>query len=495
MAINIIRDEALTESALLQVIDNKDDIAVLSGLKAKLDTAGKTIDDVVDGFKFEDFTLEQLAQLKGENGKDFKYEDFTPEQLNLLKFDKSKDTFTSKTRLPILNPNLELLTTDFIPNPDNDFSIIVCFETKPTLKMYNLFGIEDAGANKRISIGTSSNGSQMYVRVGSYMVGKPRPFGKRIVQIDYSSKNKKVTIIIDGKIEANNVSCILEQGTTPFCVGARLNSALLPVNIELFESNIYYIDIHDNYIPTPKPLYNQLLKIDPLCKLVAHRGYLSKVPENTISAFTYAVNNGSKILEADAHVTLDGEIVLCHDETIDRTSNGTGKIKEITFSSLSSFDFGSKYSLAFKDEKIPTLDQFCSIAYINSCQIFLEVKGYRSTADISIIVDIIKKHKLFSSCIFQSSSLGTLNEIFRLDSTAKLGYVSTSGIDPVQMKPNSVSIISWAWLLLNPDYVQINKDNGHSLAVWTINDSLNFSYARDLGVDYVISNNPFLIAE
>ena len=87
--------------------------------------------------------------------------------------------------------------------------------------------------------------------------------------------------------------------------------------------------------------------------VVAHRGLSSKAPENTYHSFDLAISTGCKYIEFDVQLTHDQEVVIIHDETIDRTSNGTGRVNDKNFDELSTYDFGSWFSSEFKNARIP----------------------------------------------------------------------------------------------------------------------------------------------
>ncbi|NJE30736.1 glycerophosphodiester phosphodiesterase [Thermococcus sp. 18S1] len=84
--------------------------------------------------------------------------------------------------------------------------------------------------------------------------------------------------------------------------------------------------------------------------LLGHRGYSAKYPENTLLAFKKAVEAGADGIELDVWLTKDGEVVVIHDDTVDRTSNGSGRVKDMTLDELKSLDFGN-------GERIPTLEE------------------------------------------------------------------------------------------------------------------------------------------
>lgn len=92
-------------------------------------------------------------------------------------------------------------------------------------------------------------------------------------------------------------------------------------------------------------------------KILGHRGANKRAPQNTIPAFQAAIEHGADGVEFDVQMSSDGVLVICHDFTVDKTSNGTGRIDEKTFEELRSLDFGSWFSAEFAGTQIPTLDE------------------------------------------------------------------------------------------------------------------------------------------
>ena len=92
-------------------------------------------------------------------------------------------------------------------------------------------------------------------------------------------------------------------------------------------------------------------------KVIAHRGFSGKFPENTVVAFKEAIKLGVDDIEMDIKITKDGTLVILHDESVDRTTNGTGKIQELTIEQVKDLDAGSWFSPAFKGIKIPTFNE------------------------------------------------------------------------------------------------------------------------------------------
>ncbi|AYC28686.1 glycerophosphodiester phosphodiesterase [Paenisporosarcina cavernae] len=110
-------------------------------------------------------------------------------------------------------------------------------------------------------------------------------------------------------------------------------------------------------------------------KIIAHRGSSGTYPENTLAAFQAAANLRVDGVEFDVHMTKDGELVVIHDETIDRTTNGGGYIKDFTYKELRQYDAGSWFSPTFANEKIPALEEVLSIFKETNMTVNVELKS------------------------------------------------------------------------------------------------------------------------
>ena len=99
--------------------------------------------------------------------------------------------------------------------------------------------------------------------------------------------------------------------------------------------------------------------------LCAHRGAMNTHPENTLAAFREAIRCGAHMIEFDVQLTKDRQLVIMHDPTVDRTTNGKGKVAELTFEEIRRLDAGGWKSPAFKGEKIPTLEETLAIMPLN----------------------------------------------------------------------------------------------------------------------------------
>ncbi|MBM7544215.1 glycerophosphoryl diester phosphodiesterase [Weissella beninensis] len=162
-----------------------------------------------------------------------------------------------------------------------------------------------------------------------------------------------------------------------------------------------------------------------LTEIVAHRGYPKKAPENTLASFKKALAFSIDILEIDVHLTKDQQLVIIHDEAVDRTSNGHGFVKDKTLEELLKLDFGSWFSPKYNDEKIMCLSELLVLLKkINfSKKLLIEVKTdhFAYPGIEALLVKTIAQfdtHKY--QIIYQSFNIATLLKIAKLDKSANL---------------------------------------------------------------------------
>jgi glycerophosphoryl diester phosphodiesterase len=108
--------------------------------------------------------------------------------------------------------------------------------------------------------------------------------------------------------------------------------------------------------------------------VVAHRGIVSGFPENTLAAFRAAILRGFNAIEVDLRATVDGHIVVMHDETVDRTTNGCGQVRELTLAEVRSLDAGSHVSPELADQKVPTFQEVLEVARGSGTKVVLDIK-------------------------------------------------------------------------------------------------------------------------
>jgi glycerophosphoryl diester phosphodiesterase len=124
-------------------------------------------------------------------------------------------------------------------------------------------------------------------------------------------------------------------------------------------------------------------------KVIAHRGEHLHHPENTMAAFQAAIDAGADYFELDVRTTSDAKFVIMHDNTLDRTTNGTGEVHKHTFDEIRALDAGAKFSPSFAETKVPTLDEAFDLAH-GKINVYVDTKY----ADPQQLVDTIVRHDM-----------------------------------------------------------------------------------------------------
>lgn len=162
---------------------------------------------------------------------------------------------------------------------------------------------------------------------------------------------------------------------------------------------------------------------------VNHRGYSTEAPENTLPAYILSKKKGFNYVETDICFTSDNVPVLLHDSTIDRTSNGSGNINELTYAQVREYDFGSWKSAAYAGTKIPSLAEFLYLCKSIMLHPYIELKGGANTytqAQIQQIVDMVHSYGLKGKVSYISFSSVFLGYVKDHDSEARLGFLKSS---------------------------------------------------------------------
>ena len=154
--------------------------------------------------------------------------------------------------------------------------------------------------------------------------------------------------------------------------------------------------------------------------IIGHRGAAAYAPENTFISFDLAEKLGCDAIETDIRETKDGNLVLLHDETVDRTTNGKGKINELTLNEVKALDAGSWFSTEFSGKKIPTLKEFLT-SYGNKIKITLEIKD--SNIEEKVVSVIEEQEVKKENIIITSFSLDYLLNIKELSDEFTFGYL------------------------------------------------------------------------
>jgi len=219
---------------------------------------------------------------------------------------------------------------------------------------------------------------------------------------------------------------------------------------------------------------------------IGHRGAAGYEPENTLRSFQRAVQLGADMVELDVHLCISGELVVIHDDTVDRTTDGSGSVGGMTLSELRALDAG-------KGEKIPTLDEVFA-ALQGRVAVDVELKGLGTAEPVYELVDglVRRRRWALSKVLVTSFDWGMLEEMRSLSDRIRIGPLVYK--EPFRALRFAPEVRAYS---VNPfhestDAGLVREAHRLGLAVypWTVNEAAGIERVKGLGVDGVISDYP-----
>jgi glycerophosphoryl diester phosphodiesterase len=244
--------------------------------------------------------------------------------------------------------------------------------------------------------------------------------------------------------------------------------------------------------------------------VVAHRGASADRPEHTLAAYELALQEGADGVECDVRLTRDGHLVCVHDRRVDRTSNGTGLVSEMTLAQLRELDYGSWHSSGQADEAqsntgLLTLDDLVALVldWNRPVKIFVETKHpvrYGALVESKVLA-LLHRYGIASPASadlsravvmsFSAAAVWRIRRAAPLLPTVLLGetsrYLGGSAATTVGATAVGPSIAS---LRGHPELVDRAAARGRALYCWTVNHFEDVAYCHDLGVAWVATNHP-----
>lgn len=229
----------------------------------------------------------------------------------------------------------------------------------------------------------------------------------------------------------------------------------------------------------------------------AHRGASGYAPENTIFAFEKAIEMGADGIELDVQLTKDGELVVIHDETIDRTSDGSGWVKDFTYAELSRYHYNKKHPEC-KSAAIPTLQEVYALIKPTVLTVNVELKtGRVFYPEIEErVLALTERMGMGERVTYSSFNHYTVQKIKALDSSAKTGMLYSDGIiDAVTYAADIVgagALHTTIYNLQYPNYIEECRKRRMKIHVWTVNKEPEMRRACEMRADAMITNYPDL---
>lgn len=227
--------------------------------------------------------------------------------------------------------------------------------------------------------------------------------------------------------------------------------------------------------------------------VVAHRGYSSKAPENTMAAFELALDVGSGGLELDVHITKDGDVVVIHDDTLERTTNGKGRVEEFTMAELRALDAGSWFAPEFKGERLPTLRELCERIKDLDLLFNIELKvalGFEHLNEK--VAALIDEFDLAERTVISSFNHYALAHFKQIRPEVQTGILYNCAlVNPWNYtKTIGATALHPYWKTITPEIVADAQKNGLALNVWTVDEPAAIEYMKLCKIDSIITNVP-----
>lgn len=231
---------------------------------------------------------------------------------------------------------------------------------------------------------------------------------------------------------------------------------------------------------------------------IAHRGAAALAPENTMAAFAMAVELGADAIELDLHVSRDGELVVIHDNTLDRTTDGEGPVHARSLQELKQLDAGRWFGESFAGQRIPTLAEVLD-RFSGKVPLALEIKAgsafFRGIEER--VVSVLREHQVVSRVAVASFDHYALLRLKELEPCLRTAALLVGR--PVSMSavagPSKADAMALEFSLVTKTEVDACRAAGLQLVVWVVNEPAQMRYFIDLGVDGIITDSPDLLRQ
>ncbi|MDY0987964.1 glycerophosphodiester phosphodiesterase family protein [Flavobacterium sp. CFBP9031] len=219
---------------------------------------------------------------------------------------------------------------------------------------------------------------------------------------------------------------------------------------------------------------------------IAHRGAKAYEPENTLQAFQKALDLNSDGIELDVHLSADGHVIVIHDETIDRTTDGKGLVNDFTLAELKSFLIDGKYQISTLNEVFDLVDKKC---FIN-----IELKGLGTASRVVPLIEeyILEKDWKYEHFIISSFDWNMLEETSNLNPNIPIGILTEENLETALAFAEKIKAkaIHPDFNLLNEENVRQIQEKGFLILPWTVNTTEDIEKVKSYKVNGIISDNP-----
>jgi glycerophosphoryl diester phosphodiesterase len=226
--------------------------------------------------------------------------------------------------------------------------------------------------------------------------------------------------------------------------------------------------------------------------VIAHRGASGHAPENTLAAFKRAIAQGATFIETDLQLSRDARFVAIHDDTVNRTTNGHGKVHDLSLANLRKLDAGSWFGSEFSGERIPTLEEILEFSKKHDVVFYLELKPGGSWGGEHALIGALRESDDIVRTVVISFDAGILEGLRRIEPTVMTGLLFDGQIDRPLEKAVEVGARQLAVRsdLVTPALLADARKKDLQVVCWTVNHPAHMRLLIEAGVDGIMSDYP-----
>ena len=231
--------------------------------------------------------------------------------------------------------------------------------------------------------------------------------------------------------------------------------------------------------------------------VVAHRGASADAPENTLAAFRLALEQGATVVECDVHLSADGVPVVIHDDTVDRTTDGSGAVANLSLAQLEALDAGSWLDARFVGERIPTLDETLALC-AGRGRVFVELKRGGGLPLVDAALACVERSRCEVAVISfgpeEVAGVARARPDLALGFLVGKGHLLQHGV-PAALRTArdcGAAFISPHHEPVDRAFVTAAHEAGLPVSVWTVDDPERMRALAAVGIDALTTNRPAL---
>ena len=232
--------------------------------------------------------------------------------------------------------------------------------------------------------------------------------------------------------------------------------------------------------------------------IIAHRGFSSEYPENTLVAFKAALDCGVPMIELDVTLSRDRKLIVIHDDDLERTTNGQGPVNQHTLAELKKLDAGGWFHSRFAGERLPELAEVFDLVAGNTI-INIEIKpgAYESHHPVDAVehqvVELARNKKAFGSILISSFDVNVLQRLASMADTPALGVLSPHPADSDMVKMcRRLNALSWHpdQRILTPEQVEMMHAAGIRVLPYNASSTEEITRVKAMHVDGIFCDDP-----